>query len=71
MKIAAFEAYQIDLPHPGGVYLLSGGREYRTFDAIIVRVVADDGADGRGESTPFGITVNRNVAGEPLATWRN
>ena len=56
MKIAAIEVYQVDLPYSGGVYLLSGGREYRGFDATIVRVVADDGTDGWGESTPFGAT---------------
>ncbi len=56
MKIAAIELYQVDLPYSGGIYLLSGGREYRSFDATIVRVLADDGTDGWGESTPFGAT---------------
>lgn len=56
MKIAAIEVYQVDLPYSGGVYLLSGGREYHGFDATIVRVIADDGTDGWGESTPFGAT---------------
>ena len=56
MRIARIELYQVELPYSGGVYLLSGGREYRGFDAAIVRVVADDGSDGWGESTPFGST---------------
>ncbi len=56
MKIAKIELYQVTLPYSGGVYLLSGGREYRAFDAAIVRVVADDGTEGWGESTPFGST---------------
>ncbi len=56
MKIARIEVYQVDLPYSGGVYLLSGGREYRSFDASIVRVVTDDGTEGWGESTPFGAT---------------
>jgi cis-L-3-hydroxyproline dehydratase len=30
MKIARIELYQRDLPYAGGVYLLSGGREYRS-----------------------------------------
>ena len=56
MKISRIELYQLDLPYSGGVYLLSGGREYRSFDASIVRVVTDDGTEGWGESTPFGST---------------
>lgn len=56
MKLARIELYQVELPYSGGVYLLSGGREYRSFEAAIVRVVATDGTDGWGESTPFGAT---------------
>ena len=56
MKISRIELYQLDLPYSSGVYLLSGGREYRSFDASIVRVVTDDGTEGWGESTPFGST---------------
>ncbi len=54
MKIEKIEVYQLDLPYSGGTYKLSGGREYTSFDATFVRVVADDGTDGWGESTPFG-----------------
>lgn len=56
MKISRIELYQVDLPYSGGVYLLSGGREYRSFDASFVRVVTEDGTEGWGESTPFGAT---------------
>ncbi len=56
MKISRIEVYQVDLPYAGGVYLLSGGREYRSFDASIIRMVTDDGTEGWGESTPFGST---------------
>lgn len=56
MKIKAIELYQVDLPYSGGVYLLSGGREYRSFEASIVRITTDTGIDGWGESTPFGST---------------
>ena len=56
MKIARIDAFQIDLPYAGGVYRLSGGREYRAFDATLVRVTGDDGSEGWGESTPFGAT---------------
>ncbi len=56
MKIDRIELYQIYLPYSGEIYLLSGGREYRSFDASIVRIVTDDGLDGWGETTPFGST---------------
>lgn len=56
MKIAKIELYQLDLPYTGGVYRLSGGREYRSFDASLIRMVSDSGIDGWGESTPFGGT---------------
>lgn len=63
MRIAAIEVYQADLPYSGGVYLLSGGREYRGFDATFARVIADDGTEGWGESTPFGATYIAAHAG--------
>lgn len=56
MKIKRIEMYQLDLPYAGGVYLLSGGREYRSFDATFVRIESDTGLEGWGESTPFGST---------------
>ncbi|MER8409650.1 mandelate racemase/muconate lactonizing enzyme family protein [Mesorhizobium sp. M1307] len=65
MKIARIELYKIDLPYDGGVYLLSGGREYTSFDASIVRMVADDGTEGWGESTPWGSTY---IASHALGT---
>ncbi|WP_138935334.1 mandelate racemase/muconate lactonizing enzyme family protein [Roseovarius arcticus] len=65
MKIAKVELYQVDLPYSGGVYLLSGGREYTSFDASIVRIVTDDGIDGWGESTPFGSSY---IAAHALGT---
>lgn len=56
MKIKKIDVYQVDLPYSGGVYLLSGGREYRSFDATFVRIETDIGIEGWGESTPFGST---------------
>ncbi|MEM7343119.1 MAG: mandelate racemase/muconate lactonizing enzyme family protein [Chloroflexota bacterium] len=56
MKIAKIDVFQVDLPYSGGVYTLSGGREYRSFDATFVRITADNGLEGWGESTPFGST---------------
>ncbi|WP_166417160.1 mandelate racemase/muconate lactonizing enzyme family protein [Cochlodiniinecator piscidefendens] len=56
MKIAKIDLYQVDLPYSGGTYLLSGGREFTSFDASIVCITTDDGTEGWGESTPFGST---------------
>ena len=56
VKIEKIDVFQVDLPYAGGVYRLSGGREYRSFDATIVRITTDTGLEGWGESTPFGST---------------
>jgi cis-L-3-hydroxyproline dehydratase len=56
MKISRIELYNFTLPYSGGVYRISGGRTYESFDASIVRVICDDGTEGWGESTPFGST---------------
>ena len=56
MKITRIEVHQAELAYAGGVYRLSGGREYRAFDATILSLHCDDGTVGRGESTPSGST---------------
>jgi L-alanine-DL-glutamate epimerase-like enolase superfamily enzyme len=56
VRIARIDVFQLDLPYSSGTYLLSGGREYRSFDATLVRLTTDDGLEGWGESTPFGAT---------------
>jgi len=56
MKIKKIEVYQVDLPYAGGIYRLSGGRTYTSFDATIIRIVTECGIEGWGESTPFGGT---------------
>ncbi|NND83221.1 MAG: mandelate racemase/muconate lactonizing enzyme family protein [Gammaproteobacteria bacterium] len=64
MQIAAIDVFQVDLPYAGGVYRLSGGREYQSFDATLVRITTDQGIEGWGESTPFGSTyVAAHAAG--------
>jgi len=65
LKIQKIDVFQVDLPYSGGVYLLSGGREYRSFDATIVRVTTSTGIEGWGESTPFGATY---IASHALGT---
>ncbi len=54
MQIAKIDVFQVSLPYSGGVYRLSGEREYRSFDSTIVRITSDTGLEGWGESTPFG-----------------
>ncbi|NMG46124.1 mandelate racemase [Aromatoleum toluvorans] len=54
LRIEKIDVFQVDLPYSGGVYVLSGGREYRSFDATIVRITTQNGIEGWGESTPFG-----------------
>jgi L-alanine-DL-glutamate epimerase-like enolase superfamily enzyme len=54
VKITSISVFQVDLPFSGGVYRLSGGREYRSFDATVIRIETDAGVEGWGESTPFG-----------------
>ncbi len=54
MRIARIEGHQVDLPYSEGVYRLSGGRTYASFDATIVRIETDCGVEGWGECTPFG-----------------
>jgi L-alanine-DL-glutamate epimerase-like enolase superfamily enzyme len=56
LKITKIDVFQVDLPYSHGVYYLSGGREYRSFDATIVRITTQSGLEGWGESTPFGAT---------------
>ena len=56
MKITRIDVHQVELAYSGGVYRLSGGREYRSFDATIIALHCDDGTVGWGESTPFGST---------------
>ncbi|AEM84141.1 mandelate racemase/muconate lactonizing enzyme family protein [Streptomyces violaceusniger] len=65
MKISLIDLYNVELPYSGGVYHLSGGRTYESFDASIVRITCDDGTEGWGESTPFGSTY---IAAHSLGT---
>jgi L-alanine-DL-glutamate epimerase-like enolase superfamily enzyme len=63
MKISRIDLYTAELPYSGGVYRLSGGRTYESFDSSIVRLTCDDGTEGWGESTPFGSTYIAAHAG--------
>ncbi|MEO3415064.1 mandelate racemase/muconate lactonizing enzyme family protein [Roseovarius sp. CAU 1744] len=63
MRIARIDIFQVDLPVKGGVYRLSGGRQYTAYDATIARVTTACGRIGWGESTPFGSTYVAAHAG--------
>ena len=63
MKIESVAVYRVDLPYAGGVYVLSGGRRFESFEATIVRVTTDSGLEGWAESTPFGATYVAAHAG--------
>lgn len=56
IKIAKIDVFEVILPYAGGVYHLSNGRQYTSFDATIVRITTNNGLEGWGESTPFGST---------------
>lgn len=56
LTITRIDVFQVDLPYAHGVYHLSAGRYYTSFDATIVRVTTNNSLEGWGESTPFGAT---------------
>ncbi|KAG9501487.1 hypothetical protein J7337_007175 [Fusarium musae] len=75
LQIAKIDVFKVELPYSEGVYYLSGGREYRSFDTTIVRITTNTGIEGWGESTPFvsnyiashALGVRAGVA--EIATW--
>lgn len=56
MRISEIHVYQKDLPI-GGVYKMSEGA-YSSLDSTIVRIVADNGISGWGETCPVGPTYS-------------
>ncbi|KAJ4256034.1 hypothetical protein NW762_009108 [Fusarium torreyae] len=54
LKIKRIDVFQLDMPYSGGIYYLSGGREYPSFEGNFVRITTEDGLEGWDESTPFG-----------------
>lgn len=58
MRIERVTAWSIHLPYVEGVYRMSGDRVTTGMDAVVVRVVADDGAAGIGESGTVGVTFD-------------
>ena len=65
MRIARVTAWSIHLPYVEGIYRMSGDRITTGMDAVVVRVVADDGTVGIGESGTVGVTFDaQNLPGQ-------
>src|SRR2546429_7264499 len=52
--LARLDCYQTSLPVLRGSYTMSGGRVLTAFETIVVRVTAEDGTTGFGESCTLG-----------------
>jgi cis-L-3-hydroxyproline dehydratase len=56
MQIKSVTAWAVHLPYAEGVYRMSGDRVTTGMDTVVVRVTADDGTWGIGESGCVGVT---------------
>ena len=54
MRVARVDVYGYDLTYVHGTYVMSGGREIASLPSTVVRVTADDGTEGFGETCPLG-----------------
>ncbi len=63
MKIDRIEVYGYDLRYAHGEYVMSGGRSIASLPSTLVRVIADGGAEGWGETCPLGATYLEAHAG--------
>src|SRR5262245_33385197 len=54
MRIAAVDVYGYDVSYVDGAFELSGGRIVETLPSTVVRVTADNGLIGFGETCPLG-----------------
>ena len=65
VRIARVTVGSIHLPYVEGTYRMSGDRITTGMDAVVVRVVADDGTIGIGESGTVGVTFDaQNLPGQ-------
>ena len=65
MKITRVTAWSIHLPYVEGTYRMSGDRVTTGMDAVAVRITADDGTVGIGESGTVGVTYDaQNLPGQ-------
>ena len=56
-------AWLVHLPYSEGVYRMSGDRITTGMDTLVVRLVADDGTVGIGESGTTGVTYDAAYPG--------
>ncbi len=54
MRVARVDIYGYDLTYVHGAYVMSGGREISSLPSTVVRLTADDGTAGFGETCPLG-----------------
>jgi cis-L-3-hydroxyproline dehydratase len=65
MRIARATGYAVHLPYAEGVYRMAGDRVSTGMDAVVLRVEAEDGTVGLGESGTVGVTFDaQNFAGQ-------
>lgn len=58
VQIARVTAWSVHLPYVEGSYRMAGDRVTTGMDAVVVRVIADDGTVGIGESGTVGVTFD-------------
>lgn len=56
MKISTVDCFDYKLRYAHGEYVMSGGRAAKTQAGTLVRLTADDGRNGWGETSPLGAT---------------
>ena len=54
VQVVRVDVYGYDLTYVHGTYVMSGGREIVSLPSTVVRVTADDGTQGFGETCPLG-----------------
>jgi L-alanine-DL-glutamate epimerase-like enolase superfamily enzyme len=54
VQVARVDVYGYDLTYVHGTYVMSGGREIASLPSTVVRITADDGTQGFGETCPLG-----------------
>jgi L-alanine-DL-glutamate epimerase-like enolase superfamily enzyme len=62
-SIERITAWMVHLPYAEGTYRMSGDRITTGMDALVVRLVADDGTVGIGESGTIGVTYDAAYPG--------
>jgi len=67
MRIERVTGWSLHLPYAEGSYRMAGDRVTTGMDSVVVRVVADDGTEGIGESGTVGVTFDAHHAAGQVA----